>query len=410
MAGTQKSKKTATEIAQAVEDRIVEVSLHNPDYGARRLVPLLAEEGILLTTSEVYTILTRNGLQNRTLRLSKLEEQPAVDMVLELADTLEPQAEEPDPVPAHTIEVTPESPKSPAIKSSSKSKARRPWSLTVPNLLLLAIVGYFWVSAAANFLQAGREPGLLPQLVPTKANLKPQAAVRPLEDYNIIVERNLFGGSKEEGSATQEEISLEGLPVALKVLGLKLVGTVVGDDAAVNLAIIDNQSTRKQELFHEGDRVGEALVKKILRNKVVLNTGSGDEVLTMEPEEKAGSFSARQQPLTNPPPTPADSDDLTREEVDSAIPEYSNLMRQIRVRPHFEEGKPGGFMVYNIESGSIYAKMGLENGDVIKSVNGHPIETTQQAVEFYNGLKEGGAVTLEIKRGESTQELRFAIQ
>jgi PDZ domain-containing secreted protein len=47
---------------------------------------------------------------------------------------------------------------------------------------------------------------------------------------------------------------------------------------------------------------------------------------------------------------------------------------------------------------------------VIKSLNGQPIETTQQAVDFYNSLKEGGAITLEIKRGESTQELRFEIQ
>jgi general secretion pathway protein C len=297
-----------------------------------------------------------------------------------------------------------------AGKSLSKFTGRRFRSFTLPSLLVLALVAYLLVSATANLLQAKREPVLAPRPAPAETASKAEVSIRPLEDYNIISERNLFGGSKGVAPPPQEEVSLAGLPVALKVLGLKLVGTVVGEDAAANLAIIDDPSTRKQDLYREGDQVGQALVKKILRNKVVLDTGKGDEVLSMEPEEKAGSSLAQQQPFTSLPPTPADSDELTREEIESALPEYRNLMQQIRVRPHFEAGKPGGFMIYNIDPGSIYAKMGLENGDVIKSVNGQPIETTQQALDFYNSLKEGGAVTLEIKRGESTRELRFAIQ
>jgi len=410
MARKEKSKKNATDISPGVEERVVQVSLKHPDYGSSRLATLLEQEGILLTSSAVYSIQKRKGLHNRSMRLSKLEEQRSAGMVPEPLTNIEPPAEAAEAVPAYTIEMTPESPKSPVIKSPSKFTGRRFWSFTVPNLLVVGVVAYFLVSALANFLHGGREPSLLPQPAPTQANLKPQATVRPLEDYNIIFERNLFGGSKGEASAPQEEVSLEGLPVALKVLGLKLVGTVVGDDEAVNLAIIDDQSTRKQDLYREGDQAGQALVKKILRNKVVLNTGSGDEVLTMEPEEKAGSSPVRQQPLTSLPTTPTESGKLAREEVEFELPEYTRLMKQVGVRPHVEEGKPAGFMVYNINPDSIYAKMGLENGDVIKSLNGQPIETTEQAVDFYNRLKEGGEITLEIKRDDSTLELRFEIQ
>ena len=64
MARTKKPKKTVPEITQAVEARIVELSLQHPDYGASRLVDLLEQEGIFLTDSEVYTILKQNNLQN----------------------------------------------------------------------------------------------------------------------------------------------------------------------------------------------------------------------------------------------------------------------------------------------------------------------------------------------------------
>ena len=182
-------------------------------------------------------------------------------------------------------------------------------------------------------------------------------------------------------------------------LGLKLVGTAVLDNPRRNFAIIENQSTGGQGAYREGDRVGDLLIKKIQSESVIVGTRMGDQVLSMGSGGRAGTIQSPQQMAR-----------LDRKEVDAVLPEYMQLMREIRVRPHFEAGQPGGFYVSKIEPGSIFAKMGLENGDVIKGVNGRPIARTQQAVEFYDALKKGATVSLEIKRDESTQELHFVIQ
>ena len=142
------------------------------------------------------------------------------------------------------------------------------------------------------------------------------------------------------------------------------------------------------------------MIKKILSGSVVIGTRMGDQMLSME-------YGARSGGDVQSPPEMAR---LDRKEVDSALPEYMQLMREIRVRPHLEEGQPGGFLIYNIEPGSIFARMGLENGDVIMAVNGKPVTKTLQAVDFYDALKKGGTVNLEIKRGETKQELHFIIQ
>jgi general secretion pathway protein C len=183
-------------------------------------------------------------------------------------------------------------------------------------------------------------------------------------------------------------------------LGFKLVGTAVTDDPSKNFAIIEIQSTGNQGAYREGDRVGDVLIKKILPGSVVISTRTGDETLSME-------YGGRSEGDVQPPPEMAR---LNRKEVDATLPEYMQLMRKIRVRPHLEEGQPGGFLIYNIEPGSIFARMGLQNGDVIMAVNGKPITKTLQAVDFYNALKKGGTVNLEIKRGETKQELHFVIQ
>ena len=183
-------------------------------------------------------------------------------------------------------------------------------------------------------------------------------------------------------------------------LGFKLVGTAVTDDPSKNFAIIEIRSTGNQGAYREGDRVGDVLIKKILSGSVVISTKTGDETLSM-------SYGGRREGDVQPPPEMAR---LDRKEVDATLPEYMQLMREIRVRPHLEEGQPGGFLIYNIEPGSIFARMGLENGDVIMAVNGKPVTRTLQAVDFYDALKKGGTVSLQIKRGEIKQELHFVIQ
>ncbi len=182
-------------------------------------------------------------------------------------------------------------------------------------------------------------------------------------------------------------------------LGLKLVGTALTNDLIKNFAIIENQSTGNQRAYREGDRLGEVVIKKILSGQVVLGTKMGDQMLSMGFGGSAGSVESSPQMAR-----------LDRKEVDAVLPDYMQVMKEIRVRPHFEAGQPGGFYVSKIEPDSIFAKMGLQNGDIITGVNGMPVATTQQVIEFYDALKNSATVSLEIEREESTQELRFAIQ
>ena len=52
-----------------------------------------------------------------------------------------------------------------------------------------------------------------------------------------------------------------------------------------SLAIIQNLKTAEQKIYHEEDKVGEAYVKKILRNKVIISIDNGDQLLTVEAED-----------------------------------------------------------------------------------------------------------------------------
>ena len=413
MTRKQKTNKVARKVPHWVEALVVEVSLQNPDYGARRLVPLLEQEGITVTTSAVYTILKRNNLQNKALRLAKLEEQRTAEPPPASAEITVRPPDEPVPAPDHSDDATAPPRVTSVFKIFPKSSVRRPWSLSIPNLLLLAIVGYFWVSAAANFLQAGREPGLLPQPVLVETNAKPEATVRPLKDYNIIVERNLFGGSGSETPAPEETVSLEHIPTAEQSLGLKLVGTVAGDDSATSFAIIDNKTSRKQELYHEGDKAGEVLIKRILRNKVIVDAGRGEELLALELQDsgKRLDFSPTPQQQEKRIPSSARHRNLKldRKEIEASLADTDGLIQQLNLSP-YTLGTQKGFRITDIPPDSVFTKIGLRSGDAILAINDVSVTGPEHAAAFFREVREGGDIEIRLRRRRRTMRISLQIE
>jgi len=204
----------------------------------------------------------------------------------------------------------------------------------------------------------------------------------------------------QDDTELTEDRGPDAIPPAPQDIGFLLIGTAVSDDnPEKSLAVVEDQSTGKQGAYREGDQVRDILVKKILFGKVIIVTASGDVAISMNSWSYADSIASGPQPGK-----------LDAEEVDAVIPDYMALMHQIRVRSYFSGGRLAGFVIYNIEPGSIFERMGLKNGDVIESVNGKFFTTTQPVVEFYNALMDSETVALEIIRNDKRQGLLFEIQ
>jgi general secretion pathway protein C len=334
-------KKPATPIGDDAAERILAISLQNPDFGASRLVPLLEKERIFASASAVYRILKRHGLENRPKRLLRLEDQvpPEISPELEAelpepfiepADTEppEPEAEIPEPIPEvveirpiliadeapepafklaaavpippgietpepsekpEPVPVEPVQPERPPVRKTRimPLKKRSHWVFYPLYLLLLLLIGYLGFNALQTIQYARLETEALPSdnSVPVGVAAKAGDSAQSLDGYRQIWERNLFNTGKAGGPDSAQKISLEKIAPAKKDLGLELMGTVVSDDPRLSRAIIDNRSIKKQEAYREGDKAGKVKIKKILRNNVVITTAEGDELLTVEIKE-----------------------------------------------------------------------------------------------------------------------------
>ncbi|MGM0418302.1 MAG: type II secretion system protein GspC [Thermodesulfobacteriota bacterium] len=224
---------------------------------------------------------------------------------------------------------------------------------------------------------------------------------KSLNQYSQIYERNLFGTlvSKKDSKPDIDIKSLEKTR-----LNLKLLGTVVGFNINYAVIVVENN----QGLYKEDDEIKDAKIKRIFRQKVVLTRNGKDEILTIDEEEgqKQKYYKSVDESINQ---SGENSYEISREFIDKSLENMNSLMRQARVRPNFENGKPAGLKIESIRPFSLFKKMGLENGDVLVGANGKEIKTVNDAIGVYHSLKSAEKIALDIKRNGSNQTIEYNI-
>ncbi len=215
-------------------------------------------------------------------------------------------------------------------------------------------------------------------------------------------------------------------------LRMQLVAGVIADRPRFSLATLVDLSTKETHVLGVGDQVGALRLLAVERVRddidatgngfrvvAVMCNGGTKEYLDFEPG--TGEALASAGPGTNlgfaPVPTPrpgapspggrldgvrqvADNRyEIERNVIDSTLSNLNTIATQARIVPSFKNGSANGFKLFSIQPGSLYASIGIENGDVIQRVNGYEINSPEKALELYQKLRESSHVTIELERG-----------
>lgn len=173
--------------------------------------------------------------------------------------------------------------------------------LLLITLLCVGIVEGGYQALEYFVLQSPVEEAAVPATVPVeKKSMEKDVQQKPL-DYRVILQRNLFGPPPGEGASATTAAPDAVEDIELTSLNIVLMGTVAGGDG-VDRAIILDQTSKKQELYEQGDVIQGAMVKEILRGKVILSYNGKDEMLDMS--EAANVRPAYSAPAAQPRAAP----------------------------------------------------------------------------------------------------------
>ena len=117
-----------------------------------------------------------------------------------------------------------------------------------------------------------------------------------------------------------------------------------------------------------------------------------------EPARQTGNITAATE--TNEGSVPA-------EMVQSLVQNPFDELKRIRMRPN---DKAGGLEVQWIQNDSILKRLGVQRGDVIKSVNGIPFTNMGDIANSINSLMNSERFDVEVTRGGKNTPLRYVVR
>lgn len=89
---------------------------------------------------------------------------------------------------------------------------------------------------------------------------------------------------------------------------------------------------------------------------------------------------------------------VTRTLLDKVLANQGEIMRSARVVPHEENGRVIGVKLYGIRRSSILGKLGMQNGDLMRTINGFDMASPDSALEAYSKLRSASNFSVAVTR------------
>ena len=297
---------------------------------------------------------------------------------------------------------------------------------------------YFWVlGAAAVFICAVFAAKATGHIIEAKflgdSAKAPRVAAALPTAQPVKATRSKDGG----GFATRNMFCSECTPAAVVAnsdpssinttsLPLVLLATMVSTKPADSYATIINTESQKQGAFSVGDKVPGAsgAIKEIHYKYIDFDNNGHIErlVLAGATAPVVAAAPVQEQPSGEPVDDMQASIDngikkidennyeIDKSLVDKVLANPMAVAKGARVVPAVKNGQPDGFKLYAIRPSSVYAKLGLTNGDTLQSINGFELTSADKALEVYTKLREATSLEVNVTRRGKPLTLKYSIR
>jgi general secretion pathway protein C len=309
----------------------------------------------------------------------------------------------------------------------------------VTTLVVIVICSALAATAVAHIIEA---TALTDSDKPVKrAPVRPAPAAAAAPDKGkpskvglAIAERNMFCSECQVAAPvtdTAGPVPSDGSP-PITSLPLHLVATNVSSNEKFSFATVMNTTSNVTGVYRQGDQIpGAGPVVRVIAKYVDFENKATHRVerISLLGGEAPAPPPATTVAAAEPPPDdgkPKDDlmaaveagvkkvDDTTFEIdkslVDKVLTNPTAVARGARVVPSVKNGQPNGFKLYAIRPSSVYAKIGLMNGDTIHAVNGFELTSLDKGLEVYTKVKESTSLSVSITRRGKPLTLSYSIK
>ncbi len=295
------------------------------------------------------------------------------------------------------------------------------------NLVFIALVALIIAGTANLFVET--KLAAVPEARP-RVQAKPQntqaIARLDMERLARLTGLPLPEPEPEVVEPSQPVVDMSAAPVK-SGMRVKLLGTLIASQPEWSIASIQDMVQNTAATYMVGDQIQGAQVLEIERKRVIILNNGRREFIDDQPGT-GESFAAAPAPVVSSPVAQAPQGpqnnnlgqgiraiseneyEVPRAEIDRTLANLNDVAMQARIVPAFKDGQAQGFKLFSIRPDSIYSKIGIQNGDVIKRINGFDLNSPEKALEIYGKLKEASRVDIEIERNGASMRKTYSVR
>jgi general secretion pathway protein C len=270
------------------------------------------------------------------------------------------------------------------------------------NTISIIFFSYFTSISINQFFEFGLSPSLSVSQKESKVHENIQKP-KSFDDYKVVLESGFFKiPSETDNVAATPDKSAE------NIKDLELLGTIAGP-ASIARAMIKKKTEKEPEIFKLWSEVYGYKLVRIDNWKVHLKVGENIQILEMYPKLEDTS---QKNPVDNNQTSAniKQKQTLSRSEIkQNVFNNMDNALRGLRAGPYRVDGKIEGYKIFRIKPYNILYKYGARNGDIIKRVNGHPVDSTEKLYTMWQSLKGDAKITVDLDRGGKIITFDFSI-
>lgn len=228
--------------------------------------------------------------------------------------------------------------------------------------------------------------------------------------------RNIFNNSGEipyedtpEGSESFILKNFDKVPCAqTEKLPVQLVGIIYTGNPETNLVSIKDPQASIADVY----KVGQPIIDN--ETYILYKVASPVSIEVRHDKKKiCVSLNPQNYNTSNVPAAAQDSENISLENsfvTEQLGPGFSKILNSARLVPQIIDGKTTGFRIFAIAKDSLFDKIQLMNGDVIKNVNGINLEDSSQGFKIYEAFQDENNITLQIQRNNETLTKKVSVQ
>jgi len=198
-------------------------------------------------------------------------------------------------------------------------------------------------------------------------------------------------------------------------LPIKLKGIILSSDELNNIVMIEDE-TQKENIYHLGEKIKDAQIIKISRNKLVLLRANGQqETLTLRKEEDllAPMITTEQEKWKYIVKKVDEQNyEIDPKELKKEIVSLGEFIETLNLGTAYTQGTPTGIKINKVDPNEIGAMLGLQQNDIISSINNISIIDIKNRIKVYDSIsemKKGDNIQLVLKRNNIDSIINYKL-